>query len=608
MSLPLLPQELLFEIVSDLEDGEVARLMVANCELASRLEPVLYARDGARNRAMFWACRTGQTRLIRRLVLKYDTPVSAVIFYPKPPSSDFPDPGLILTLHIAAARGHIDAFCLLLELGARVDLDGLATGVHRKFIQRICSPSGDWELLRLYFEAGLNAQLRLGHHPSFALPLFWVILNSRTQSKPPLAQVEMLLSRGAERVINEPYKPYPKCFVTPFTLAMCQRSYDPIPLIDLLLRGGALINGPKLHEPVRRPTHIPVFVAVEHMASTGDTTLLDWCLEHGANINHRTAAVYTPTAERKYMADDRTYYYCTTSPLVYVHAIKSWDDSNKSESENEDEVMHVHEQKRLVSPLQGLFYLLDRGANIDPVSDDHGEEPTARIGRTYVNIGAPWLLEHLLQKWGLDLVEQSPDYRTLVNYLLRRSIERGYIAEMLVRCEFALRIGYTSHPYYHRQFKPQSEKVVRLWTDIIRDLIMPECPLTPTRLLAEYIVSKGRRLDALQETGKATIDLLLAAQADINVRMDEDGSTPLHQLCREYNVLERGDGSVWFQRQRTVKRDRQEFLRYLFRKGADPRLRTVQGSTPRDLFLVDIRCLEYGVDVSVHICYREVET
>ncbi|KAL5044727.1 hypothetical protein BDW71DRAFT_97469 [Aspergillus fruticulosus] len=49
------------------------------------------------------------------------------------------------------ARSHIDAIRLLLELGARTDVPDVSNGLHWKVITRICSPIGDWALLRLFF-------------------------------------------------------------------------------------------------------------------------------------------------------------------------------------------------------------------------------------------------------------------------------------------------------------------------------------------------------------------------------------------------------------------------------------------------------------------------
>ncbi|KAL4861841.1 hypothetical protein BDV12DRAFT_203611 [Aspergillus spectabilis] len=238
---------------------------------------------------MFWACHSGQTGPIRRLVVHYSAPMGAIQLCWKPGKRRLPASycGLIPTLYITASQSHINAFRLLLGQGARIDVLGVFNGLHQKFISRICSSTSDWALLRLIFEVGLDAQLRPGHHPSATSPLFCVIKNGIRLPDPPLIDVEMLLGRGADTFVIESYKVYRHRFFTPFTAAMHQWGYDAIPLLNLLLGARVLIHGPDLESPVQKPTHIPVFVVVERMALTGNTTLLDWCLYHGANINHR---------------------------------------------------------------------------------------------------------------------------------------------------------------------------------------------------------------------------------------------------------------------------------------------------------------------------------
>ncbi|KAL4989665.1 hypothetical protein BDW68DRAFT_156334 [Aspergillus falconensis] len=362
--------------------------------------------------------------------------------------------------------------------------------------------------------------------------------------------------------------------------------HDAIPLLNLLLGAGALIHGSDLESPVQKPTHIPVFVAVEHMALTGITTLLDWCLYHGANLNHGAAV---EDRDIHWTAHHATvgYYHYATPALCYVNSISSWEHCEKKEktcdSPYVDEDCGQRTGLKLQNPLQGLINLPDRGAQIESASGYNEERRKKR--QVYANKTPPWCLEHLVQRWGLAKLQECSNYSMVVEYLLHCSVQRGDIAEMLARCQFALRVSY--HPRAHPpRYNAHSEETARNWVGFVDKYLLQKHQLNPTRLLAEYIVCKGRRLGALQDIGRATVDHLLAVGADINARVG-DGSTPLHQHCREYNVLERDEQPVWFTRQITVKGDRLDFVRYLLSKGADASL-TAQGSTARDPLLANV--------------------
>ncbi|KAL4951364.1 hypothetical protein BDW69DRAFT_186480 [Aspergillus filifer] len=103
MALLDLPCELLGLILADLSNNDLARLMAVNHELFLIFRPFLCDRDNGLNDAMFWACRSGQTRLIRRLVEHYAVDVSGILLRWKPKEEGFPDGGYIPTLYIAAA-------------------------------------------------------------------------------------------------------------------------------------------------------------------------------------------------------------------------------------------------------------------------------------------------------------------------------------------------------------------------------------------------------------------------------------------------------------------------------------------------------------------------
>ncbi|KAL4744421.1 hypothetical protein BDW72DRAFT_188571 [Aspergillus terricola var. indicus] len=519
---------------------------------------------------MFWACRTGQAQLIRRLVVVRGAPRSTVLI----------DGALLLTLDIAAARGHLEAFRMLLNLGARVDVPDQARRNHRQLIKHISSAATSGPLLRLFFEAGLDAQLRPAHHPSLILghSLRWV---ARTPRKsPPLSQVELLLDHGAGTFANEPYESYRYYFFTPLTKFMYHRDYNPIPVLNLLVSAGVTLRGPEIAAPVVRPTHSPIFVAVEVMATTGDTALLEWCLQNGASINQQV-----PILDRELYG----VYYYSNPALFYIDCIKPCNFTEKVAAEIKD----LSLERKVSNPMEGLMYLMERGALIDPARDAHDQERRYRTGTDYTNKPTPWCIERLLRHCGLGQFQTKPTFRSTVEYLLRCSIGRGDIAEMIVRCEKALRPHYVPWTFLE-QYEAQSEQTIESWSDLLQlvdNLLVAEKrpEFTPTRLLADYITCKAQRLDALHEIGQMTIDHLLASGADINapVAGEADGTTPLHQLCREYNAHGRQLLAPERTHQRSVSTDMQQFVRHLLSKGADPS-RTAQGYTPKELLVAGI--------------------
>ncbi|KAL4799246.1 hypothetical protein BDV19DRAFT_385496 [Aspergillus venezuelensis] len=646
-----LPPELLGLILADLSNVDLARLMAVNHELFLIFGPFLWDRDSGLNESMFWACRSGQTRLIRRLVQYYGVDVSSILLQWKPREEEFPDRGYIPTLYIAAARGQTDAFRLLLKLGARVDIPGVPKGMAEKFMRRICSPAGDWALLRLFYEAGLDEQLRSRHHPSLTLPLFWVIHNSSKLSEPPLEIVGMLLSRGAGEFINEGRRFHRQHFRTSLTVAMRPQNYDATPLLDLLLCAGAKIHGPKITASTSNPTHIPIFAAVEAMAATGDTTYLDWCLRRGANINHCAG----------WQGRVAWYYgdFGVNPAIFYVLSInyldkKAWD---RASAESAD---IKRKSKILTSPVEGLAYLLERGANFDihrdwkmrmkreaisdstttmpfesKVQDDlaalekqfartlPGTNAAAASGssRDSTNTKPPiftdnkalWCIDHYIQRWDLTKLRNDPHYREMAQYLVRHCAESGKAdISIMYECERAFLTRYGYYPV-----GPCTEEAVQYWLHFLENVLLPALPTSQTDLIVRYILRRDHHHSkGLGEFQKATIDNLIAAGADVNaswIRTGDDGteseSTPLHELCRSYNGIERenqhcsrlqaahaaADSSLPGDRPslpplpRVLKPAEKnwEVLCYILGKGADPS-RVVKGKKARDILVEDV--------------------
>ncbi|KAL4966590.1 uncharacterized protein BDV14DRAFT_198715 [Aspergillus stella-maris] len=649
MAFPDLPPELIGLILADLSNFDLARLMAVTHELFLIFGPFLCDRDNGFNDAMFWACRSGLTRLIRRLVQYYAVDVSGIHLQWKP-REGFPDRAYIPTLYIAAARGQVDAFRLLLKLGARVDIPGVPKGMTEKFVKRICSPVGNWALLRLFYKTGLDEQLRSRHHPSLTLPLFWVIHNSSRLSEPPLDIVKMLLSRGAGEFINEGRRSHRQHFLTPLTVAMRQNNYDATPLLDLLLQEGAKIHGPKITASTSKPTHIPIFAAVEAMAATGDTKYLDWCLRRGANVNHcagwqgRVAWYYSDFG---------------VNPAVFYVLSIDYSDKKTWNHASAETTGIKRKSKVLTSPVEGLSYLVERRAHFDIDRDwksrlrnEVGSDSTTTMPlASKVNNGlaalemqfallpfsqtlprtnaagassgradstntkppittdnkALWCVDRYIQRWGLTKLRNNPHYHEIAKYLVRNCAESGK-ADILImyECERAFLTKYGSY----------LEEAVQYWLHFLDNVLLPSLPTSATNLLVKYILRRNHHHSkGLGEFQKATIDHLIFAGADVNaswIRTGDDvesESTPLHELCCSYNSIERetqhysrlkaahaAAGSALpgklpplppLPRISMPAESKGEILRYIIGKGADAS-RVVKGRKARDVLVEDV--------------------
>ena len=163
MSSPIecLPTELLDAIAGHLSHADLGILLQSSQHLHRRIEPVLYGSPTALNQAMRWACKNARLSTIH-LAASYGADVS-VVHVPRRTRprlrrvySDLPDAIHVSTLQLAAKYHHVDAFAVLLELGAQVDqrVDGHQIGY---LMQQLLAN----ELLQEHFlNAGLDSQLR----------------------------------------------------------------------------------------------------------------------------------------------------------------------------------------------------------------------------------------------------------------------------------------------------------------------------------------------------------------------------------------------------------------------------------------------------------------
>ncbi|KAJ5185309.1 hypothetical protein N7491_006820 [Penicillium cf. griseofulvum] len=544
-----LPAELLDAIISHLRDRDLASLLATNRQLYQQLDPIFYGREHVMDFAMGWACTHGNSQAIGRLVSLGASP--SVVCVSASSSGCYIKTS---TLHLAATKKQVETFRYLLDVGARLDHPDVDKSATRHFVGRICSPAHDWALLKLYLDAGLDHQLRMGHyrhHPPSTVSLLGVI--SQSASAAPLDPVRLLLDRGGNP--NEIFSFYGNRLVTPLTVAI-QKAHTEV--LDLLIEKGGIIHGPHVTRPVRQPWHIPIMAAAACMSSQG-TAVIERCLHHGANINYPTPLICENTYH-----DQKKYRYMSPA-LVYVDSIHNW-----------DEPMHA------LHPVDGLVFLASRGALLQqpiPIPDRGDLE---RIHRApWVRCGwspSPMCLDFILEKWGLIKLATSPGLLLAVQYLLRHAVSIGTLAESLVSYDYETGV-YTDLPV----------QVSVAWQGILT-YVLEDLKVDPTILLSQYILKKGLCIwnKPLQKIGRATIERLLAVGANINSHMAaEDGPPAFHAVCEVFNkellTLEGRFHSYSWREKLDIQAT---YLEYLASRGADSSIR-IGGQTASEALLMN---------------------
>ncbi|KAJ5159041.1 uncharacterized protein N7500_008692 [Penicillium coprophilum] len=539
--LPTLPAEILDAIISHLEDRDLASLLATNRRLYHQLDPIFYRREHVMDLAMGWACSHGNSQAIGRLV---SLGASPSVVYVSTNSS-----GCRIktsTLHLAATKKQVEAFRCLIDIGARLDHPDLDRGGHPAFY--------DWALLRLYLDAGLDRQLRVGHYrhyPPSTIPLLGVI--SQSASASPLGPVRLLLDRGGNP--NEIFSFYGHRLVTPLTVAILKSHTE---VLDLLIENGGIIHGPHVTRPVLQPWHIPIMAAAACMPSQG-TTVIERCLHHGSDINH-----LTPQLCKKTYQGCKEYRYMSPA-FVFIDSIHNWDDPTHA-----------------LRPVDGLVFLASRGALLQqpiPIPDCGSLERvhSAPWMRCYWS-PSPMCLELILDKWGLIKSTTSPGLLLAVQYLLRHAVSVGTLAESLA--SFESEVSALGDP-------PVQVSVA--WQGLLT-YVLEDLKVDPTILLSQYILQKGLCIwdKPLEKIGRATIERLLASGANINTRMGaRDGPTAMHAVCEAFNkaVLEL-EGKLHSSRWREKLDTQAKYLEYLASQGADSSIR-IGGQTAGEALLVN---------------------
>ncbi|KAK2783706.1 hypothetical protein FQN52_003933 [Onygenales sp. PD_12] len=558
--LDTLPTELFLEIATHLGYLELSRVARCNKLLHRRVEPLIYGNN--HNEIMRWACANGNLASIR-LAASYGASVSWL---------EMPKPGRfrgkkgieqkyskILLLQLAARKYHVNAYNLLIDLGARIEVADMTSGMLRAMIKTLRRLGNDAPLRRF-----LHMVLDTQHDLKNSLQLDLILLELVMTKEPPLDLVQLLLDRGANPNQAQYRGSYEK-----ISLLSTAIEANNAPLFKCLLASGADINGPRpIHTRLygRLPQHIPIFKAAEMIAKNGIgwASLIELCLDNGALIDHQFPIAPPPREWSRY--------FYATPLLIYLESIETWDED------------------RDIGPIHGLTYLIARGASITKLSDDLDKR---RLGLQWCQ-ETPSAIEILLDKWGLEQLV-VPRFFNTVKFLIELGSGIERISQILMKYEST-----------HTSESELQPEILDAWQRFL-SLLLDGQRARFTTFLSDIILNRSFAETDFGDVSKATIDYLLAGGADINARVqpsDPDNDTVFFRRClnlRRTCQLDYPRDTLYYYRNAYRKENdrRLSFFRFLMSRGADPSLGNREGETAVDLFMSDMenfdpRNVDYG--------------
>lgn len=525
-----LAPELLHAILSDLDTAELANLMIAGRSFSNHIEPILYGTVERREKTLHWACVNGNHTLIRQAISHGSSPS---VIEPFPPRL-----APVLTLYVAAKHNRINTFSFLMQLGAGIGpshpapLNSLRGQV--KLIMRWLAKTPNLNLLQTFLNKGLDAEVKAMHSPAVAWPLVPSI-NSGASA----ALVRTLLDHGASA--NMVLSNGKGAMQSPLSAAILAGSQA---VVRELIATGADVGGQRRREgvpapPGQYPTHLPMFAAAMHLATSvqrGEAeVMLTLCLQSGGNINQRACFV-TKTGR----------FYWLTPLLMFLDTVPAWSKDGNDR----------------------LAFLIDRKASRPPTEDSPPDIAMPLRHLYYDDIQSPSTVATLFDRWGIAQLRYD-DFFTTVEMLIQNDLTSlADITDLLDR-------GCRVYNVRDSEAKVVSTRWCKLLDIVVSHL---QASIDVDTILANVIIfyGKGKVFPAgSTHILDATIDHLLVIHGgDINAPAAPKGHTALHHLCKFYCAAATNsmlshfdDSSGWY-----ITIPRSELFTLLVEKGTDPTL------------------------------------
>lgn len=564
----------------------LANLNQTSRTLHLHCEPFLYGSVLARDVAMDRALCTGNVETIRKAMEYGASPHTTgqkILVWNRQVS----------TLKLALRSGQLDAARFLMDQGARLN-DAVES--HPKSMRRLLLKPWNEEFLRAYLlEKTSTSSEVLEQKPgqlwNTLVPIIPLV---------PADLLAVLLDRGAGP--NQIFRASNKQNLSPLSAAVVARRPSHF---KTLLSRGASINGRNLALKQRdnNPMHIPVIAAAAHMNDKAGLAMMQMCLDHGANINrpcHTDGCPPPKPVPRAWdeLQDDLPHWHaCTTALLTYLDSIDSWPGDSAPPRD-------IQASSLPGGPLEAVAYLLDKGADavsppLRPIFqqpeleqleswDPHGANWREELKeRTWK--GAPSAIELLLDRWGLETLA-VPDFFAVLRLLIQHGAARPgpVMGRILVK------------------YEGNGAETVSNWKRLLDLLItdIKQSNISLDLLLRRVIGDKSGLLNDLHhrqwlgkgEVGRATIDALLAAGADINAHHERPSKneainpwayTSLIEVCslfvhtdQVYSDLHDHTDGHPCAHSLEMEGIYREWLAFLVSRGADPDLRDPE--FPRD--------------------------
>ncbi|KAK6540461.1 hypothetical protein TWF694_009255 [Orbilia ellipsospora] len=499
----------------------LSRLSQCSRCLYRRIGPVLYGTQDARNIALRYGCKKGNLKTIRKTVSQGARAGTVLMRVPQNTyainrgySVEFRE---ILSLHFTLKARKLDAFKLLLELGAGVGPHDCTNKELREsqlkvFGQKLSHPR-NVKFLEAIIEASKPT-------PDFSdsidsPPQSYVIARALLfpdivgWGSPQL--LKKLLDNGAE--INHAVlckTNLGKELLPPLSAAALRGDSQ---IFHLLVARGAKVTVDSSEiKPHAKYVQMPSIMAARFMAKHHDTSTLQACVDAGVDINRPCHVDPDPGhPEAKHV--------CTTPLLTYLDSIESWD------------IPATARASTGLRPIDGVNYLIyTLGAKVQsPVmrlfKQRYSNRDQELHDRTFAGVPSP--VELLLVKWGIESLEK-PEFFSLIEFLIKHGGVGSDPARVLVRFE--------------GQNKPSSGVDVEgLWQrflTLLEPQLLELSQASKNALLRRVIVDKvGMRRRVAHPSnwvkvcaiGRASIDAIIRAGADINDISPPDMRTPLHE-------------------------------------------------------------------------------